>query len=746
MGVGYLQQEYWAEGYWPEEYWIDYGPGGPALDVANYKTESWTVSKSMEDKFWVLRARIEKHETPEFFQLLQATVRDHQNITRTPFVGIIPAINYQLKTAEDKAEITGYDYAWYLTVQHVPDSMLNVDIDQNPSETIMELLGGNDWEKTTGIEPYRINNVTDWETIKTEFTFKDKTIRWSAIAEIADHCNFVFIVKWREIKAGTWKPCAYFVHEDDIDTENVGIDTPAAVTITAPDTHLINDVMVKDEPIFRYNKILCVGYSQEDNEYFYSTAQTYAVAVGDEIAREYTYTDPKLDTKDKTEAKAQELLEFFQDSAITYIAKFKSRMDLELYQKITFVGYRKIPEVEMRITKISYSRETANDTVEIEFSKNQAISQMQRLARIMKTRIHYETFIDDMWEVSGGYAQLIESRPINMRGWKVYNSGGLDGPRDSDVAFRGWRQGDARFVEYLRWDQGVTEKALTEYIRVLEDIVIDNDVLGGFPKIYFGIEQGKETYIQAINTSDLYGLDLTAGGAARGAMLSLINPTNEEEEPYILLQRHTLTTTDLTVGGTIKAWPYGEEIIDLTFYDRRAGTKTLSDLAGAGAGLWVEARIEGEDFAQLKLDRAINMQSNHLRRVSDPIYTQDAATRGWCLRNFLQQGEGEGGGMENPAISNLDMNGYDILDCDNIECYDIDCDDIKADNIWCDDIECEILDCTNHGIYNISHLDFWARGEDDPPDKKTQGTMWYDGNNAVFKYWTGSRWKTITAT
>lgn len=712
------------------------------LNIDDYKVETWKATKSMEDKFWVLKARIEKHETPEFFQLLQATARDHQNITRTPFVGIIPAIDYQIKTAENKADITGYDYAWYLTVQHIPDSMLNVDIDQNPSETIIELLGGTDWETTTGIEPYRINDVTDWETIKTEFTFRDKTIRWSAIAEIADHCNFVFIVKWREVTAGTWRPCAYFVHEDDIDTENVGIDTPAAVTITAPDDYLINDVGVKDEPIFRYNRVLCVGFSQETNEYFYSTAQTYAVAIGDEIAREYTYTDPKLDTREKTEAKAQELLEFFQDSAITYTAKFKRRMDLELYQKITFAGYQSIPEEEMRITKISYSRETENDVVEIEFSKNQAISQMQRLARIMKTRIHYETFIDDMWEVSGGYAQLIESRPINAQGWKVYNSAGLDGPRDSDVAFRGWRQGDARYVEYLRWDQGVTGKALTEYIRVLEDIVIDNDVLGGFPKIYFGTEPGKETYIQAINTSELYGLDLTAGGAARGAMLSLINPVNEEEEPYILLQRKTFTTTDLIVGGTIRAWPYGEEWIDLTFYDHRTGTKTLSELASAG--LWVEARTEGEDFAQLKLDLPLNMQQNRIRQLEHPEHDRDAATKYWVE----QQIEGiEGGeGLTNPMTTHLYMGGYDIRNCDDIDCDDIDCDDISADNIHCDDIECEIIDCTNHGIYNISHMDFYARSSSNPPSGQTGGTLWYDGNNAVFKYWTGSKWKTITAT
>lgn len=584
------------------------------LDIDDYKVESWKVSRSMEDKFWVLKARIDEHTTPAFFQLLKATVKDHQNIRRTPFVGMIPAIDYQIRTAEDKADLTGYDYAWYLTVQYVPDSMLTIDIEQNPSRTIKALLGGDDWEKTTGIEPYRINDVPDWDTIKTEFTFLEKSLRWSALVEVADYCDFVFIIKWREV-AGTWRPCAYFVHEDDVDSSTAGIDIPTAVTITAPNAYLINDVMVKDEPVFRYNKILCIGFNQEDDEYFYSTAQTFAVANGDEIAREYTYTDPKLDTQDKTENKAQELLDFFQDSAITYVAKFKNRMDLELYQKIRFIGYRKIPAAEMRITKITYTREHANDVVEIEFSKNQALSQMKRLARMLRTRIHYETFIDDMWEINRGYAQLIEDRPINMQGWSVYNTTGLHGPKNSDVTFRGWRHTDERLVEFLRWDHAVQYKALTEYIRVLEDIVIDNDP-GGYPRLYFSVESDKETYIRAIRTTELTGLDLVAGGAARGAMLSLVNPGNEEADPYLLLKRKTYLTTDMIIAGKIMAWQSESEgWDDLTFYDARTGTKTLSELA-EGGGLWVESTIDGEDFAQLALDRAVNMQHNSIQRCT----------------------------------------------------------------------------------------------------------------------------------
>lgn len=723
-------------------------------DIDDYKVIEWKVSKGMDDPFWVAKAKIDKHIVPAFFEKTKVKALDHKDITQTVFTGIIPAIDYQLKTAENKAEIVGYDYAWYLSVQHLPSSMETISIDQNPSKTIEDILGGTNWEKETGIEPYRINTVAAWDDpdnpIKKQFTFQEKTLKWSAIVEIADYCNFVFVVKWREI-GGDWRPCAYFVHEDDVDTGGIGLDLPPEMTITAPDKYLINDVEIKDEPIYKYNRVLCVGFSQETSEYFYSTAQTPEVAAGTELPREYTYTGASLNTKAKTEEKAQELLDFFQESWIIYSAKFKNRMDLELYQTLSLGGYERIDSNEMRITAIKYTREAADDVVEIEFSKNQPIQQIKRLQRAMRTRIHYETFISDMWEESGAYAQLIESRPINMQGWGIYNTGGLHGPKNSDVTFRGWRHTDERWVEFLRWDHAVTGKALTEYIRVLEDIVIDNDI-GGFPKLHFGIEPDKETFIEGIQNTEIYGMSLIAGGKARGEMLLLVNPVNEEADPYLLLQRKTYLTTDMIIAGKIMAWQSGEEWEDLTFYDNRTGTKTLSDLAGAG--LWLNATGELGDFIQVKTPKAIHMAEKHIRYLAHPVYDRDAATKWW-----VEQQLGESGDVSNPMTTHLYMNGYDIKNCDDIDCDDIDCDDISADNINCDNIECEVIDCTNNGIYNVELIymegsesyidrvgwvDFWSRAS--APSSPTYGTLYYHGSTGTFRYWNGSIWKTIATT
>jgi len=119
------------------------------LDIADYKTESWTVSKGIQDALWVLQSRIDKHDVPAFFETIQATATDHHDDPHTPFVGIIPAADLALAAAADKAVMTGYDHGWYLSVQYVPsDDRITLE-DTNPSYTITSLLGVSRWRIQT---------------------------------------------------------------------------------------------------------------------------------------------------------------------------------------------------------------------------------------------------------------------------------------------------------------------------------------------------------------------------------------------------------------------------------------------------------------------------------------------------------------------------------------------------------------------------------------------------------------------
>jgi len=559
------------------------------LDIEDYKTESWTVSKGVQDALWVLSTRIDKHVVPAFFETIQVTAEDHNNLPHTPFVGIIPATDYTLAAAADKASLTGYDYGWYLTVQYVPSDERTTEEDTNPSDTIMALLGGTSWATVTGIEPHRINTVTDWTNIKKSFEFGDRCTRWKAIQEIADYCHFVFVVKWRDV-AGTWRPCAYFVHEDDVDSGTAGLDIPAAVTITEPDAYLMSGVSVKDSPEHQYNRVLANGYDATTDTYYYATAQTAEVSAGTEIPVEYVYADAALNTQEKADTKAQELLDFFQASAKVYVARFKRRMDLELYQKISFAGYNKIDTDTMRITRISYSRSAANDIVEIEFSKDQAIQQLRRLARavnpdyvsgaqdlvysdmsdvglidVFDTPIAGGTAAADLWEVPSALrptdAVMAQTLMLDVRGMGLYNVCSVSGRMSADIGFWGWDTENESSVEFARWKNYTTGEIIHTYLEIKKDIYINND--SQEPRVYFSLDPFRPTYISAYHGSSLDSFEITVGNNLMMRFIDYVGTTPD----LISYYEDLLLTKDLTMVGAIK----GDGNSDLEFKVAGAG-------------------------------------------------------------------------------------------------------------------------------------------------------------------------------
>lgn len=586
---GYWPENYWSKNYWPDNYWANYGRGGPPLDIANYKTESWAISKGIQDALWVLSAKIDKHSVPFFFETIQATALDHLEHPHTLFVGIIPATDYILAIAADKATSTGYDYGWYLTVQYVPSDERVTDADTDPSDTITELLGGAAWATVTGIEPYRINTVTDWTNIKKAFEFGDRCTRWKAIQEICEYCNFVFAVKWRNV-LGTWRSTAYFVHEDDIDSDTAGLDIPAAATITEPDNYLLDGVSVKDSPEHQYNRVRATGYDAAADTYFYATAQTQGVTGGTEIPIEYVHADMSLNTQAKTDTRALELLEFFQASAKVYVARFKRRMDLELYQKISFEGYNKIDIDEMRITRISYSRSAANDMVEIEFSKDQAIQQLRRLSRAVNP--DYVSGAQDMinidlsdiglidafdvpltgeggglpptiplWEAYGTSVQLVDAKPISLQGESLGRTRYIAGSLGEDISLWGSNAVGTTFTEVVKWNHSDIESVLEERLEILKDILINNDP--DYPKIYFDADYFRPTYIQAYTGSSMKSFELVVGNNP----MMILNNYEGATPDSIGCYANMLLTKDLTMVGAIK----GDGNNDLEFEVSGAG-------------------------------------------------------------------------------------------------------------------------------------------------------------------------------
>jgi hypothetical protein len=359
-------------------------------DQDNFNIEKITVSKNIQDAMWQSTIQIDGTTVPPYYRHLRLYMKDHTDTDQLVFLGFLPSADYTLVAAGNKTTMTAYDYGWYLSSQYVPNSLRITDENTNPADTIKAILGGSAWEKETGIEPYKIDDVSGWGTTVTKksFVFDKKTTKKQAIDEICSHCNFIFILKWRITSEGHSRPCAYFINEDDIDTD---LDLPSKATFASGNAYLLGNVKVEDRQNEKINRVRVAGANPITGDWYEAVVESTGVTSGDEIPIEYYSESSSLDTQEKVDDKAQALFDFFNTVAKTYTATLLNRTDLRLYQKIQFTGYSKIDSEEMRIIGISYADLGTHREVTVQFTSDQSLSDLKALNRSMGGDIYNNT-------------------------------------------------------------------------------------------------------------------------------------------------------------------------------------------------------------------------------------------------------------------------------------------------------------------------------------------------------------------
>jgi hypothetical protein len=353
-----------------------------------------SVSKAVTDDIWAMNATIDGYQELNLDVLRHATfsTTDHLGVTQHIFAGIIPKSSHTIKDAANRTVLTGYDYAWYLARQTVPAAYQHNTAGTNPADIITGLLGGSAWQETTGIMPYKIDQVAGWETTLNSrvFDFTVGTTKKQAIVKIYNYCRYIFVIKWLVVE-GIATPAAYFISEDDIDTE---LDLPAPVTFTYPDPYLANSIKPVVKGDERYNRVTVIGRDNTGGV-FSKTVESASVTNGDEIAIEYIENSGSWTTQAQVDARAQELYDYYSEIAYTYTATVDDRMDLELLQKIQIIGYTGVSENWMRITKIKKEVRATKDglekTVDIEFTENVKWSALKRMYRYSSDDMTNET-------------------------------------------------------------------------------------------------------------------------------------------------------------------------------------------------------------------------------------------------------------------------------------------------------------------------------------------------------------------
>ncbi len=297
-------------------------------DISALASESVDISKSINDTMWVLTTTIRGDSPAEFFHYSYET-KDHTGTDNVIFTGFTPDTVNRHTALQNQSDVVMYDYGWYLSAQYLPDDALVINLNGSRTtwaEWIRYLLEG------TGITPHRIASSAAEDK---EFNFTSRTTKRDAIDAISKYCGFVFVVGWNTSTPP--EPIAYWIDQEDIDDPSNGLDLPAAVTITWPDSHLVEIPSVQGTPEEKINRVRIRG-SDTSGNWYSATLQTAALTSGEEIAREYYEESGAWNSQAKVDARALALYNYFTTTTHTVEATFLKRMDLRLYQKIRFQG------------------------------------------------------------------------------------------------------------------------------------------------------------------------------------------------------------------------------------------------------------------------------------------------------------------------------------------------------------------------------------------------------------------------
>lgn len=350
-----------------------------SLSTLDY-VENFTISKSLNDRMWKLNFTLDKDEAPTPMTGIRAFATDYNDVEHCLFIGFIPGAEYIRQSANNKVSITAYDYSWYLTAQHICEKEDMFIYFTNVYDIVLpiylkKLIGGTNSLNETGLV---YGDCSTGCVSEGRYNWTIDMTAMQVIEGIEKGCNMKLHV-FLEQSGDVYTPTIYLLKFADLDTH-----LPAQVTFTNPSDYVI-DLKINENSMEDYNRIIVYGTDPETGDWYNKTEESAAVTAGEEKPIEYFFSDAKLTSQAKVDAKATSLYSILNGiSATTYNATLTNRYDLRLLQKVKFMGYSDVAETDMRIISITYQRILNDNKVLIEFAADQSFSNLNLLARYLE--------------------------------------------------------------------------------------------------------------------------------------------------------------------------------------------------------------------------------------------------------------------------------------------------------------------------------------------------------------------------
>lgn len=259
-----------------------------------------------------------------------------------------------------------------------------------PEDWFKSILGGDNWMRTTGIEPYRlISSSGYWDTETcpaVPFMFGSKEKKMDAAKRLAKYMSCMVHSKPRYLGTGSYVQSGYFIKDSDIDTPGYGLDLPAAVLIDQDD--LVGDFELDQNGENRADvvKVCCMDlYGNwlteiRSNSYYDAGEGPYCM----------WYDEPQdIATKADLAEYATDMFNLYSTRGATWHGTLIARSDLQLYQLLNISGFgAKIPTGEYRIINISHEYGCAKNLTHISIMSKTAFSILRKYGMTYKDSIN----------------------------------------------------------------------------------------------------------------------------------------------------------------------------------------------------------------------------------------------------------------------------------------------------------------------------------------------------------------------
>ncbi|GEM_PF-5619811 len=225
--------------------------------------------------------------------------------------------------------------------------------DYYPEDWVERLLENVDGGGSTGIDAYRMaNSATLWDTIQKTFFFEDLETIIQVIDKVADYMDYIFYRRWVTV-AGSPKPSAYFIPEDDIDSATDGLDLPAKVTITPTSYAVISPARYERKGGQNFNRIIVKCKALAKSEWYRSVKETSEITNG-KTPRTYKEINEDISSQDDADDRADDLYDYYCTPILKYDVTLRARSDLRKLQLLAFSGFTQITSGDYRIVDIRY--------------------------------------------------------------------------------------------------------------------------------------------------------------------------------------------------------------------------------------------------------------------------------------------------------------------------------------------------------------------------------------------------------